>query len=264
MKRRLLGSASSVAEDARALPNRDLRFEPLVGQIATFVQDEIMLGRYKPGERVREQEIADQLEVSRGPVREALRVLEKRGLVEIVPWRGARVVSLSAHELNEVFQVRGALFTMMAKLAAVYATDEEIDRLEQAVEELDAMAHRNVTMADFLRKRYSCADMLMVASHNQTAADMQRVLVQRTQGYYTATSQASQEMRMESVVLYRQMIEALRQRQPAAAEDVAHRLADTNRAAVLAMFGQGLGETDAPRPSSKRDGSRRSERKPNS
>jgi DNA-binding GntR family transcriptional regulator len=262
MKKRLL-SGASIAEDAHVQPSRDARFEPLVGQIATFVQDEIMLGRYKPGERVREQEIADQLNVSRGPVREALRVLEKHGLVEIIPWRGARVVSLSAHELNEVLQVRGALFTLMARLAAVYATDEEIDRLEAAVGELDSFAHRNVTMADFLRKRYACADLLMVASHNQTACEMQRVLVQRTQGYYTATSQASQEMRMESVVLYRQMIETLRQRQPVAAEDVAHRLADTNRAAVLAMFGQGLGEPDAPRPSSKRDISHRTARKPN-
>jgi DNA-binding GntR family transcriptional regulator len=241
MKRRLLGSVSSIAEEARALPNRDARFEPLVGQIATYMQEEIMLGRYKPGERVREQEIADQLNVSRGPVREALRVLEKRGLVEIIPWRGARVVTLSAHELNEVLQVGGALFTMMARLAAVYSTDEEIDQLEEAVNELDAIAHRNVTMTEFLKKRSACADLLMVASHNQTACDMQRALVQRTQGYYTATSQASQELRMESVVLYRQMLEALRQRQPVAAEDVAHQLADTNRAAVLAMFGQGLG-----------------------
>jgi DNA-binding GntR family transcriptional regulator len=148
---------------------------------------------------------------------------------------------LSAHELNEVLQVGGALFTMMARLAAVYSTDEEIDQLEEAVNELDAIAHRNVTMTEFLKKRYACADLLMVASHNQTACDMQRALVQRTQGYYTATSQASQELRMESVVLYRQMLEALRQRQPVAAEDVAHQLADTNRAAVLAMFGQGLG-----------------------
>lgn len=263
MKRKLIESVSPITEGPRGLPSREAKFEPLVGQIATYMQDEIMLGRYKPGERVREQEVADQLNVSRGPVREALRVLEQRGLVEIVPWRGARVVTLTAHELNEVLQVRGALFMLMARLAAVHSTDEEIDRLEQSVKELDALAHRSVPMAEFLKKRYECADLVMVASHNETACDLQRTLVQRTQGYYTATSQAGQESRMESVVLYRQMIEALRQHHPVGAEEVAHRLADANRAAVLAMFGPDLGEPNPPRASSRRAHSQRTGRKSN-
>jgi DNA-binding GntR family transcriptional regulator len=239
MKRRPLDEAlPAIADEIGAARERDTKFEPLVGQIATFLQDEIMLGRYQPGERVREQEIADQLNVSRGPVREALRVLEQRGLVEIVPWRGARVVSLTAHELNEVLQIRGALFTMMARLAAVHATEDEIERLVAAVDELDALAHKNVSMPEFLKKRYAAADLLMEASHNRTACDMQRKLVRQTQGYYTATSQTSHELRMESVELYRRLIEALHQHQPAAAEEVARQLADTNRAAVLAMFGE--------------------------
>jgi len=252
-------SVSSIAEELRGPRLREAKFEPLVGQIATFLQDEIMFGRYKPGERVREQEIADHLNVSRGPVREALRVLEHRGLVDIVPWRGARVVSLTAHELNEIYQVRAAIFAMMAREAAIHATDEEIAEIGRAIDGLDEVARRNVSVREFLAKRYAIADLLTLASRNRLARQMQRALVQRTQGYYTASSTASQELRFESVALWRRMHEALSQRHTAAAEEVARRLADTARTTALAALGQETQDVSTTRPrSSKGDRARRS------
>jgi len=258
-------SATSIVEEIRGPRLRESKFEPLVGQIATHLQDEIMMGRYRPGERVREQEIADQLNVSRGPVREALRVLEHRGLVEIVPWRGARVVELSAHELNEVYQVRAALFAMMARQAALHVTEKEIAEIGRAIDELDKVARRNVSVREFLTKRYAIADLLTLASRNRLARQLQRTLVQRTQGYYTATSTASQELRFESVALWRQMHEALTQRHASAAEEIARRLADTARTTALAAHGQRAEELSAPRPRSGKPASarRNDRRKPN-
>ncbi len=94
--------------------------EPRVG--AEFVAREtaraIERGEYGPGQRLREQEIADRFGLSRAPVREALRLLESQGLVVIEAMRGARVVFLDEASFHEMLLIRSALSAVIAKLAA--------------------------------------------------------------------------------------------------------------------------------------------------
>ena len=78
-------------------------------QIAARLSERITAGVYAPGRRVMEQEVSDEFSVSRGPVREALRLLEREGLVTILPRRGAQVTQLSIAEVREIFDIRAAL-----------------------------------------------------------------------------------------------------------------------------------------------------------
>src|SRR3982751_2482887 len=78
-------------------------------QIAAQVGARITAGSYAPGQRIMEQAIAAEFGVSRGPVREALRMLEKDGLVTILARRGAQVTKLSISEVREIFDIRVAL-----------------------------------------------------------------------------------------------------------------------------------------------------------
>ena len=78
-------------------------------QIAARLAQRIVEGSYAPGERVREERVAAEFTVSRGPVREALRLLEKDGLITLLPRRGATVTDLSAKEVNEIFEIRAML-----------------------------------------------------------------------------------------------------------------------------------------------------------
>ena len=98
----------------------------------------ILSGRYRPGEKLREQLLANELGVSRAPLREAIRVLEGRRLLERTPRSGVRVVGLSADKLAQILSTREALEGMAARQAAENMTVAEVKALRQAVEMLKA------------------------------------------------------------------------------------------------------------------------------
>jgi DNA-binding transcriptional regulator YhcF (GntR family) len=85
-------------------------------QIAAKVGDRVIVGRLAPGSRIGEQELADEFKVSRGPVREAIRLLEREGLVTVLPRRGALVTQLSSDELRELYEVRSSLIERARRL----------------------------------------------------------------------------------------------------------------------------------------------------
>ncbi len=90
-------------------------------QIADRVGIAIVKGEYRGGEHIPEQEIAAQFRVSHGPVREALRALERRGLVEVLPRRGAFAVEISLDSIADVFNIRGVLLGLAARNLALRA-----------------------------------------------------------------------------------------------------------------------------------------------
>jgi DNA-binding transcriptional regulator YhcF (GntR family) len=87
-------------------------------QIAARVGDRILSGAMAPGARIGEQELADEFSVSRGPIRDALRILEREGLATLLPRRGAIVTELSADELRELLEIRAGLFEMVVRKIA--------------------------------------------------------------------------------------------------------------------------------------------------
>lgn len=91
--------------------------------VTDALRQAILMGEFKPGQRLPETQLADLFEVSRIPIREALRVLSFEGLVEISPRKGARVVSLSPEELGELIELRAELESISARNAARYCDD---------------------------------------------------------------------------------------------------------------------------------------------
>lgn len=100
----------------------------------------ILRGDYAPGARLGEVELAQLLGVSRTPVREALRRLAAEGLVEITPNKGARVVELGPDDLDHVFVLRAHVEGLAARLAASRISEDELDQLQAAADELAAYA----------------------------------------------------------------------------------------------------------------------------
>ncbi len=92
--------------------------ESISDRVKQVLLDRILNGRYKPGDRLVELQIARELDTSQGPVREALRELEVMRLVESEPYRGTRVREISLRELRETYQLRGELEAFAARLAA--------------------------------------------------------------------------------------------------------------------------------------------------
>lgn len=100
-------------------------------QVLIDLRTRIVNGYYSPGERLREERLAEDFGVSRNPVREALRVVEAEGFIEILPRRGAIVRTPDLDSAQDMFLVRGELETLAARLAAERATPEGVASLRQ-------------------------------------------------------------------------------------------------------------------------------------
>lgn len=112
-------------------------FLPLRDVVFNTLRKAILIGELKPGERLLEIQLANQLGVSRTPIREAIRKLELEGLVIMMPRRGAEVAQITEKDLRDVLEVRRALDALCAELACDRITEEEKQKLKDACDEFE-------------------------------------------------------------------------------------------------------------------------------
>lgn len=112
-------------------------FLPLRDVVFNTLRKAILTGELKPGERLLEIQLANQLGVSRTPIREAIRKLELEGLVIMMPRRGAEVAQITEKDLRDVLEVRRALDALCAELACDRITEEEKQKLKAACDEFE-------------------------------------------------------------------------------------------------------------------------------
>jgi len=122
-------------EPARLLPR-----SVLADQVKERLLDGILTGRFAPDSRIVETQVARELGTSQAPVREALRGLEALGVVEITPFRGARVRRPTRRELLEAYAIRTALESLGARLAVPRLGEDDLDELSACVDEMQAAA----------------------------------------------------------------------------------------------------------------------------
>jgi len=106
------------------------------------LREQILQGRIFPGAWLREQDLVEQFNVSRTPIREALRRLESDELIQLVPFRGARVRSFSPKDFQEEYTVRAALEGFAIELAVSKITDAKIARLEKMTTKMEELLDR--------------------------------------------------------------------------------------------------------------------------
>src|SRR4030067_452524 len=98
-------------------------------RIVDFIKDSVVSGRLKPGERVPEQEIAENLGISRTPIREAFRQLESEGFISVTPRKGAVVSPITDKDVNEFYAIKSLLEGFAAKTACPKLAQRDIKRL---------------------------------------------------------------------------------------------------------------------------------------
>jgi DNA-binding GntR family transcriptional regulator len=112
----------------------------LAESVAEVLRGRIISGTFAPGERLVEAELARQLRVSRGPVREALAGLRAEGLAYEEPRRGSFVAELTNDDVREIYELRAALESRSVRLLIERDDDSAFDRLEALIAELGAVA----------------------------------------------------------------------------------------------------------------------------
>ena len=209
-------------------PLRDVVFETLRDAIITQV--------LKPGERLMEIQLADEMGVSRTPVREAIRKLELEGLVIMVPRKGAYVAGVSMKDIHEVYEVRAALEMLAVSLAAERITDEELDALErQVLRESEAEASEDIdenTLDNIVYIDTTFHDIIYQAANNQRLVQFLNILQEQLQRFRAAS--LSRPGRSKTALEeHKQIIEALSERNGELAAKLAKEHIDNAESAMI-------------------------------
>ena len=164
-----VGAMTEVAPVARAT---------LHDQLVERLRDLIIEGELDPGARVPERALCERFGVSRTPLREALKVLASEGLLELLPHRGATVARLTAHDLDEMFPVMGALEALAGALACARITDQEMAEL-RALHYQMVLHHTRAELPEYFRLNQAIHELIMDAARNATLSRMYRGLAGR-------------------------------------------------------------------------------------
>lgn len=203
-------------------------------QIADALALDIIQERYGPGDRLNEVQIAAQWEVSRAPVREALRILETRGLVAIKPQHGARVTALSLQEVEQLFEIRAVLVGLAAKRAASNIDGEAARRLDALLAELE----QAVGNAERYAQASARATIEIAQLGGSPPLTEMIVSFAHRIGRYARIGLDSRARRKVSIVIWRALVEAIQAGDGERAEGLHRRLALENRDEAVRVLRQ--------------------------
>ncbi len=127
------------------------KYRTMTEIVADELRVKILNGDLIPGQRLVTTDIADEMGVSRMPVRDALRSLESTGLVETVPHRGTIVKDLSEFEIVELYQMRAVLEGLAARLASARVNEKQLEKIKKIVLSHDQKAMQNEDYDSFTK-----------------------------------------------------------------------------------------------------------------
>ncbi len=217
--------------------DRDGRFSPrtIPEQLAEELGADIVAGRRKAGERLIELDLAQNFGVSRGPVREALRILERRRMVDLLPRRGAYVRPLSLKSIADLFNVRLALSLMAVRTMATAPVESYVETLARRCAELNDMIETADPIA-FARVTTRAVRTIAHGSGNDLLLELSTDLANQTVWttiWKTPLDYLTPEVRREAADLMSQTLAAIRERDPDSAVRSLRRLLENDRDRAL-------------------------------
>jgi DNA-binding GntR family transcriptional regulator len=189
----------------------------------------------QPGDRLREQDLADRFAVSRGPVREALRILEARSIVHIEPMRGATITRLTDEEARESVAVSAVLFGLAASMAAARATPADIAPMRAALALLNTLVGAEPTPTAFYEGTLVIARTVMRVASTARLIRMIAEVRFGAPSYFAPLGYSTDALRREAVATWDRLIAAIESGDAAAADAMARKIHDDVMAAALSM-----------------------------
>lgn len=150
----------------KLLPIKLDSYKPLREIVCDTLRQAIVDGVFKPGERLMEIKLADEMGVSRTPVREAIRKMEIEGFVAMMPRRGTYVSDISVKDITDVYEIRIVLDVLAAVLSAERITEEEVLKMRSLLDDIDAHIKKG-EFDQIVEADSAFHDVLYQASHNQ-------------------------------------------------------------------------------------------------
>jgi len=226
-----LTAASKFESEAIPILRRSLHDEAI-----EHIRDMIVEGLLVGGDWINEPELCRQLQISRTPLREALKVLATEGLIELVPRRGARVARLSTQEMEDLFEALSGIEGLAAELAATRMSAADFEKLRDMqvkIENLhaarDRLTYFHENRALHLAIVHGSGNSALIKIHAQLIARVSRARYQAI---------LSDQRWDDSIAEHAQILAALEKRDgPLACERMRHHIAHTGKV-VLASVGK--------------------------
>lgn len=206
--------------------------DPLSESIAKVLSDRVIRGVYAPNERLVEAELSKEFGVSHGPIRDALRWLQRVGLATIHPYRGAQITDFSIREVYDLYQVRASLVSLRARWIAEDDDREVVlSRIADHVEMLQRLADDDPEA--FVTESFVVNNMLTESLTNRWLRGTIEAITLQTSRYSRVALLASQARRRESAFLWQMLFDAIRSGDGDLAANVSATLSITARDAAV-------------------------------
>lgn len=207
-------------------------YQPLRETVCEALRDAIRRGILEPGERLMEVQLAEELGISRTPVREAIRKLEQEGYVIMMPRRGTYVSSVSVHDVKEIFEIRSALETLAAELATMRIEPEELDKLRALLTEIEGHIERKEGMDKIVATDVEFHGLLYQVSRNDRLVAIISNLMEQLARFRTLSMSYPGRLK-ETLEEHRAMVEAIAAGDVDAARDAAEHHMEQAEATLL-------------------------------
>ena len=192
----------------RLFADQDVPTLTVPEQIAARVGERILSGLWRPGERIGEQELADEFQVSRGPIHEALRILEREGLVTLLARRGAVVTRLQARELHELLEIRAGLLEMAIRKLMRGPHPQLAPLMRAGTERLQVLAQAGDDQGEYAETTYRLLILMARLTGNARLQRMMTSISLQTLRY-SKLGLASMARRQRSAQLWQEALAAL-------------------------------------------------------
>lgn len=185
-------------------------YKPLREIVFETLREAIINATLKPGERLMEIQMAEEMGVSRTPVREAIRKLELEGFVVMIPRKGAYVAGISMKDIADVFEIRAAMEGLAAGLAAERITEEEMESLERILVKIGENVQNN-DLEQLIEADTQFHEILFKASRNERLVQIVSNLREQIQRFRTASLSTPGRMKY-ALEEHKKIVEAVSER----------------------------------------------------
>jgi DNA-binding GntR family transcriptional regulator len=197
------------------MPSEELTLSPplnrsLADEIVVRIRQAILSGQFEPDERLGEQFLAETLEVSRGPIREALTQLEREGLVIIRRNRGAFVARLSREDVGEVYSLRLVLEKLAVQLAVKNAAISDLDEMQTVIDTMAFSLERGLTEQEAAELDVRFHDILYRSSNHKRLYDCWENLRPQIHIFLLSRAAANPDFRQYVVEGHQAILDAIR------------------------------------------------------
>ena len=209
-------------------------YQPLREAVCETLRDAIRKGILEPGERLMEVQLAEELGISRTPVREAIRKLEQEGYVIMMPRRGTYVSDISTNDVKEIFEIRSALESLATGLAARRIEPEELETLQNLLVEIEGYINKN-DIEKIVETDIKFHGLLYKVSRNERLVNIINNLKEQLARFRTLSMSYPGRLQ-ETLEEHSEMVEAIANGDVSAARDAAeHHMERAEKTLLKAM-----------------------------